>query len=113
MTERKWPALTPEQQDATISEFKRSMEEGFCQPKLEPSLLGLDWDYFSTREFPECARRRDWIDPPEFVPIAFSILDAYGAAILSSAFEFEPEESVSFRGRLTRFMLDGPTRIEL
>jgi hypothetical protein len=45
--------------------------------------------------------------------IAFSILDAYTAAILSSAFEFEPGEQVSFRGRLTRFMLDGPTRIEL
>lgn len=113
MTERKWPALSAAERELTIQKLERWVEQGFCQPKLEPSLLGLDWDYFSTREFSERARHRDWIDPPEFTPITFSMLDAYAAAILSSAFAFEPKESVSFRGRLTRFMLDGPTKLEI
>ena len=84
------------------------MEEGCCQPKLEPSLLGLEWDCFSTYKFPQ-----GWQDPPEFAPIAFSILDAYAAAILASGFEFEAEEPVSLGAQLTRIMLDGPTTIEL
>jgi hypothetical protein len=113
MTDERSPKLTSEQLEAVLSEVKRSMEEGYLSPKLEPSLLGLDWDCFSTQEFSESATRQEWRNPPEFVPIGFSILDAYTAAILSSGFEFEPEELVSFRCRLTRFMLDGPTRIEL
>lgn len=112
MTDRKWPALTPEQRQRTVNGIERDIEDGFIQPKFVPSLLGLEWECFSTQEFTKRPERPDWIDPPEFAPIAFSILDAYSATLLSSGFEFEPEEPVSFRGRLTRFH-EGPTMIEL
>jgi hypothetical protein len=34
-------------------DLKIRMEEGFCAPKIEDSMLGLNWSSFATRSFPE------------------------------------------------------------
>jgi hypothetical protein len=84
LSERRWPKLSVEQREATLKEFKRWMEEGGCQPKMEPSLLDLDWSSFVTRKFPECAERTRFENPPEFISYAFSALDAYATAMLAT-----------------------------
>jgi len=88
LSERRWPALSPEAQKHVIAEFKRWMEEGGCQPKMEPSLLGLDWSSFVTREFPEYAGQIRFENPPEFISYGFSTLDAYATAVLAAHFSY-------------------------
>ena len=88
LPERCWSALSDEQREATLREFKRWTEEGGCQPKMEPSLLGLDWSSFVTREFPESAGQTSFWNPPEFISYAFSALDAYATAILAAHFSY-------------------------
>ena len=55
MPDRPYEKLSPESNDRMLSELTRWLEEGVCQPKMEPSLLGLDWSSFVTRKFPEYA----------------------------------------------------------
>jgi hypothetical protein len=89
MPERIYPELTPEQKESVIREFRRSLEAGGCSLKLNPSLLGLDWELFETREFPEHANVVCFSNPPEFISLAFSALDAYATAMLAAHLSFE------------------------
>lgn len=88
LSERRWPALSEEQREASLMEFKRLQEEGLCQPKMDPSLLGLDWSSFVTREFPEYADQSSFGNPPEFISYAFTALDAYATAMLAAHFSY-------------------------
>jgi len=102
LSERRWPALSPEAQKHVIAEFKRWMEEGGCQPKMEPSLLGLDWSSFVTRKFPEYAEQIRFENPPEFISYAFSALDAYATAMLAAHFAYCSLGALKFTCSLKR-----------
>ena len=102
LSERRWPALSPGAQKHMIAEFKRWMEEGCCQPKMEPSLLGLDWSSCVTREFPEYAGQSSFWNPPEFISYAFSALDAYATAMLAAHFSFRSLGVLNFTCSLKR-----------
>ncbi len=97
LPERRWPALSPEAQKHVIAELKRWMEEGGCQPKMEPSLLGLEWSSFVTREFPEYADQTSFGNPPEFISYAFSALDAYATAMLAAHFSYRSLGVLNFK----------------
>jgi hypothetical protein len=72
------------------------LAEGYCQPKEEPSLIGLDWSSFSTRKFAE------YMNPPEFINYAFKALDAYATAILAAQFSCLSLGILSFTCNLNR-----------
>ncbi len=112
LPDNRWPALSEEEREATLREFKRWMEEGGCQPKLNPSLLGLDWDLFETREFPEYANEVCFGNPPEFVSLAFSALDAYATAILAAHLSFESLGGLKFTCSLKRRESQSPMYLE-
>jgi hypothetical protein len=71
-------------------DLKIWMEEGFCAPKIEDSMLGLDRHLFVTRKFPEHTEDTRFQSPPEFVSYALSTLDAYSTAILAAHVERTP-----------------------
>ncbi|MFP5276606.1 MAG: hypothetical protein ACLGPM_05795 [Acidobacteriota bacterium] len=102
MPERIYPKLTPEQKESVIRGLRRSLEAGGCSPKLNPSLLGLDWELFETREFPEHAKDVCFSNPPEFVSLAFSALDAYATAMLAARLSFESLGGLEFTCSLKR-----------
>jgi hypothetical protein len=102
MSERIYSELTPEQKESVIREFRRSLEAGGCSPKLNPSLLGLDWELFETREFPEHANDVCFSNPPEFISLAFSALDAYATAMLAAHLSFESLGGLQFTCSLKR-----------
>ncbi|HEV2133131.1 MAG TPA: hypothetical protein VGR47_02610 [Terracidiphilus sp.] len=102
MPERIYPELTPEQKESVIREFRRSLEAGGCSPKLNPSLLGLDWELFETREFPEHANDVCFSNPPEFISLAFSALDAYATAMLAAHLSIESLGCLQFTCSLKR-----------
>jgi hypothetical protein len=99
---RRWPALSEEQRKESLKELKRWLEEGDCQPKMEPSLLGLDWSSFVTREFPECVDQTTFENPPEFISYAFSALDAYATAMLAAHFSYRSLGVLNFTCSLKR-----------
>lgn len=101
-SERRWPALSEEQREASLREFKRLQEEGLCQPKMEPSLLGLDWFSFVAREFPEYAKQIRFENPPEFISHGFSALDAYATAMLAAHFSYRSLGVLNFTCSLKR-----------
>ena len=80
-------------------DLKIWMEGGFCAPKIEDSMLGLDRSSFVTRNFPEPPQDTSFRSPPEFVSYALSTLDAYSTAILAahvselrrSPFQLQPQ----------------------
>lgn len=80
MPDRPYAKLSPEQIASGISDLELWLAEGYCQPKEEPSLIGLDWSWFSTRKFAE------YMNPPEFINYAFKALDAYATAMLAAQF---------------------------
>ncbi|MGA9425133.1 MAG: hypothetical protein WBV33_08645 [Terracidiphilus sp.] len=102
MSERIYAELTPEQRESVIREFRRSLEAGGCSPKLNPSLLGLDWELFETREFPEYANEVCFGNPPEFISLAFSALDAYATAMLAAHFSYRSLGVLNFTCSLKR-----------
>jgi hypothetical protein len=102
LSERRWPALSEEQREASLREFKRLQEEGLCQPKMEPSLLGLDWSSFVTRKFPEHAEHIRFENPPEFISYGFSALDAYATAMLAAHFSYRSLGVLNFTCSLKR-----------
>ncbi|MGA7257224.1 MAG: hypothetical protein WBX09_11310 [Terracidiphilus sp.] len=112
MPERIYPELTPEQKESVIWEFRRSLEAGGCSPKLNPSLLGLDWELFETREFPEHANDVCFSNPPEFVSLAFSALDAYATAMLAAHLSFESLGILKFTCSLTRHEPESAMHLE-
>lgn len=112
MSERIYAELTPEQRESVIREFRRSLEAGGCSPKLNPSLLGLDWELFETREFPEHANDVCFSNPPEFVSLAFSALDAYATAMLAAHLSFESLGILKFTCSLTRHEPESAMHLE-
>lgn len=112
LSERRWPALSDEEREATLRVFKRWMEEGGCQTKMEPSLLGLDWSSFVTREFPEYAGQIRFENPPEFISYASSALDAYATAMLATHFSYRSLGVLKFKCSLKRSGPESEMRLE-
>lgn len=112
MSERIYAELTSEQKESVIREFRRSLEAGGCSPKLNPSLLGLDWELFETREFPEYANDVCPSNPPEFVSLAFSALDAYATAMLAAHLSVESLGGLQFTCSLKRREPQSPMYLE-
>ena len=112
MSERIYAELTPEQREDVIRGVRKWLEEGYGSPKLEPSLLGLDWDLFETRDSPEYADQACLGNPPEFVSLAFSALDAYATAVLAAHLSFESLGSLKFTCSLTRHEPNSPMHLE-
>jgi hypothetical protein len=81
---RRYKRLSEEEKHAVLSEWRSWLEEGFSQPKLEDSLIGLDWSLFRARTFPEHENDILFRTPPEFMMYAFSALDAYVTALLGT-----------------------------
>lgn len=102
LPERRWPKLSPESKDAVLREVKRQQDEGFLSPRMEPSLLGLDWSSFETRKFPENAGQDSFRNPPEFISYGFSALDAYATAILAAHFSYRSLGVLNFTCSLKR-----------
>ncbi|MGA3133776.1 MAG: hypothetical protein ABSD59_23675 [Terracidiphilus sp.] len=101
--ERIYPVFSQEEKDHISGEMKTWFEEGCCQPKMEPSLLGLDWSSFVTRKFPEHDRQISFLNPPEFVSYGFSALDAYATAMLAANFSSESHGLLTFTCKLKQF----------
>jgi hypothetical protein len=80
--ERADNTVTPEERFA--SQSKGSLEEGFCAPKLDESMIGLAWSLFVPRVFPEHAGDISFLNPPEFLSWSFTTLDVYATAILAA-----------------------------
>ena len=102
MPDRPYEKLSPESKDRVLREFKRLQEEGLCQPKMEPSLLGLDWSLFTTRKFPEYVDQIRFENPPEFISYGFSALDAYVTAMLAAHFSYRSLGVLNFTCSLKR-----------
>lgn len=81
---RRYEPLSEEQRHRVLSVFRSWLQAGFCQPKLEDSLLGLDWSLFHPRTFPGHENETSFGTPPEFMMYAFSALDAYVTALLAT-----------------------------
>ena len=112
MSERIYAELTPEQRENAIRGVRKWLEEGYGSPKLEPSLLGLVWESFGTREFSEYANQVCLGNPPEFVSLAFSALDAYATAMLAAHLSFESLGVLKFTCSLTRHEPESAMRLE-
>jgi len=102
MPERRYPRLSPESEDQVLKEIKRQQDEGFLSPKMEPSLLGLDWSLFVPRVFPEYAGQTSFWNPPEFISYGFSALDAYATAMLAAHFSYRSLGVLNFTCSLKR-----------
>jgi hypothetical protein len=100
--ERRWAKLSPESKDKVLTEVKRQQDEGLLSPKMEPSLLGLDWSLFAPHAFPEYAGQTSFWNPPEFISYGFSALDAYAAAMLAAHFSFRSLGVLNFTCSLKR-----------
>lgn len=100
--ERLYPKLSREQRDRTVRELRNLTEEGCCSPKLQPSLLGLDWSCFVTRKFSEHPDTVSFWNPPEFISYGFSTLDAYATAVLAAHFSFRLLGVLAFSCNLKR-----------
>jgi len=96
MPERPYEKLSQASRDDIISDLELWLAEGYCQPKEEPSLIGLDWSSFSTRKFAE------YMNPPEFINYAFKALDAYATAMLAAQFSCLSLGVLSFTCNLKR-----------
>jgi hypothetical protein len=97
------PPSPQEEKDHMNEEIKTWFEDGCCQPKMEPSLLGMDWSSFETRKFPGHDRQTSFLNPPEFVSCGFSALDAYATAILAANFSSESLGLLTFTCKLKQF----------
>jgi predicted RNA-binding Zn-ribbon protein involved in translation (DUF1610 family) len=93
-------------------DLKIWMEEGFCAPKIEDSMLGLDWSLFATRGFPEHSEDTSFRNPPEFVSYALSTLDAYSTAVLASHIERASLGFLHFSCRLKQREVDSQLQLE-
>jgi hypothetical protein len=81
---RRYQPLSDEQRGRVLSAFRSWLQAGLCQPKLDDSLLGLDWSLFHPRTFPGHDNDTSFQTPPEFMSYAFSALDAYVTALLGT-----------------------------
>ena len=81
---RPYEPLSEEGKHRVLSQVRRSLQAGFSQPKLDDSLLGLDWSLFQPRTFPGHENDTSFQTPPEFMMYALSALDAYVTALLGT-----------------------------
>jgi hypothetical protein len=102
MPDRPYEKLSPECTNSVLRELKCWLEEGCCQPKMEPSLLGLDWSSFAPRKFPEFEGQTSFRNPPEFISYAFSALDAYATAMFAAHFSYHSLGVLNFTSSLKR-----------
>ena len=79
---RPFPRLSEEEKERVCREVARFLQAGDSAPRLDDSLLGLDWSLFHPRRFPGQEEDTTLITPPEFRSYAFSALDAYVIALL-------------------------------
>jgi hypothetical protein len=93
-------------------DLKIWMEQGFCAPKIEDSMLGLDWSLFAARGFPEHSEDTSFRNPPEFVSYALSTLDAYSTAVLASHIERTSLGVLHFSCRLKQRDADSQLQLE-
>ena len=93
-------------------DLKIWMEEGFCAPKIENSMLGLDWSLFVTRSFPDHLEDTSFLPPPEFVSYAVSTLDAYTTAMLAAHIVRAPLGVLHFSCRLKQREVDSQLQLE-
>ena len=98
--ERIYPESSPEEKERLLRCLKEWLEEGCCQRKMEPSLLGLDWSSFETRKFPEHDGETGFRNPPEFISCGFSALDAYATAMLAAHFSSDSLGVLTFTCKL-------------
>jgi hypothetical protein len=110
-TEQAYAKLSPEQKDCVLRSHKEWLEEGFSSPKIEDSMLGLDWSLFVARDFPEHAQDISFRNPPEFISYAYSTLDAYATAMLAAHFPRVPLGILTFTCKLKQNQLN--SRLEL
>ena len=93
-------------------DLKIWMEEGFCAPKIEDSMLGLNWSSFATRSFPQHSEDTSFRNPPEFVSYALSMLDAYSTAVLAAHIERTSLGILHFSCRLKQRDADSQLQLE-
>jgi hypothetical protein len=110
--ERRYKALTSEEIDRLLLAYQRLVEEGFCPPRLDDSILGLDWSLFRPRTFPEHAEDPRFRNPPEFISVSFATLDAYAAAILAARIAHEVLGELTFLCRLRQSELNSQLQLE-
>ncbi len=67
---------------------------------------------FETREFPEYANEVCCGNPPEFISLAFSALDAYATAMLAAHLSFESLGILKFTCSLTRHEPESAMHLE-
>jgi hypothetical protein len=104
--------LTPEEKDRVLGAVKQWLDGGFSSPKIEDSMIGLDWSLFVWRAFPKHAEDTSFRNPPEFISFAFSTLDAYATAMLAAHFPPIPLGTLAFTCRLKQNKLDSRLRLE-
>jgi len=102
MPDRPYEKLSQASRDHIISDLELWLAEGYCQPEMEPSLLGLDWSSFVTRRFPEYGDQTSFWNPPEFIFYAFSALDVYATALLATQFSCRSLGVLNFTCNLKR-----------
>lgn len=81
---RRYRRLSEEERERLFGAVRSLLQEGVCPPKLDDSLLCLDWSLFNPRTFPEHEHDPNYKTPPEFRVYALSALDAYVTALLDT-----------------------------
>jgi hypothetical protein len=110
--ERRYKALTPDEIDRLLLAYKRLLEEGFCPPRLDDSILGLDWSLFRPRTFPEHGDDARFRNPPEFISLSFATLDAYAAAFLAADVAHDRLGELTFLCRLRQGQIHSQLQLE-
>jgi hypothetical protein len=111
-TERPYARLTEEEKSRVLLTFKQMLQQGFCRPQLDCSLLGFDWSLFSARSFPEHAEDPAFLNPPEFLALGFSTLDAYVTAVLGAHLKHGDFGEMTFSCRLNKEKAKPKLRLE-
>jgi hypothetical protein len=104
--------LQEETQPVVSPEYQRLQQEGCCQPKLADSLMGFDWACFAPRTFPEHAEDHRFRNPPEFLSLACTMLDAYVTAMFATSLKLGDYGLLCFCCRLTREKLNPRLQLE-
>lgn len=110
--ERRYKALTTDEIDRLLLAYKRLLEEGFCPPRLDDSILGLDWSLFRPRTFPEHADGARFGNPPEFITLSFATLDAYATAVLAADIAHDCLGELTFLCKLRQTELNSKLLLE-
>ena len=93
-----------------IQELDRYLVEGNRFPSIQPSLLGVDSFAFRTRKLDSKTIR--FMNPPEFIFVRFTALDAYATAFLATSVVLSVAESVDFSCSLVQPTTDSDLHLE-